>query len=71
MAPEPMQKRGTREELAEELRDDIGYWGMVGNDRNLSAAADGASALEAGADSVQVGHTVYVVDESIDATPNA
>lgn len=63
-----MRKSGSREALAEELRNDVGYWGMVGNETNLSAAVDGASALEAGADSVRVGHTTYVVDERADST---
>jgi hypothetical protein len=61
-----MRKTDTREALVAELRDDCGYWGFVGNDRNLTQAADGASALENGAASVEVGHTVYVVDEPTD-----
>ena len=61
-----MQKNGARDELVDELRNDVGYWGMVGNDQNLTAAVDGAHALENGADSVQVGHTIYRVDEPTD-----
>jgi hypothetical protein len=62
-----MKKTGTREDLASELRNDVGYWGMVGNEKNLTAAVEGASALENGVvNSVTVGHTTYVVVESRD-----
>lgn len=63
---EPRQITGKRAELIAELTNDTGYWGMIGNDDNLTAAVDGASALAEGAESVRVGHTVYVVDESTD-----
>jgi X-X-X-Leu-X-X-Gly heptad repeat protein len=58
-----------RADLIAELTNDTGYWGMVGNDDNLTQAVDGASALANGAAEVRVGHTVYVVDESADTTP--
>lgn len=62
-----MKKRGSREELSEELKNDVGYWSMVGNDKNITAASEGASALENGiVNSVTVGHTTYEVDESSD-----
>ncbi|MFI8830581.1 hypothetical protein ACIGPN_06085 [Streptomyces afghaniensis] len=64
---EPRETRGTREALIAELTNDTGYWGMVGNDQNLTQAVDGVSALADGAASVRVGHTVYVVDESTDS----
>ncbi|MEU0912119.1 hypothetical protein [Streptomyces althioticus] len=67
-----MKKQGTREELAAELRNDVGYWGMIGNDKNLTAASEGASALENGVvNSVTVGHTTYVVVESRDNSSEA
>lgn len=64
-----MRKNGTREELVAALREDVGYWGFIGNDKNLTAAVDGAKALEAGSCSVKVGHTIYsvVVDSSDEA----
>ena len=63
-----MRKKASRDELVAELREDVGYWGMVGNDKNLAGASEGASALENGiVNSVTVGHTTYEVDESSDS----
>jgi hypothetical protein len=42
---EPRQIQGKRADLIAELTNDTGYWGMVGNDNNLTQAVDGASAL--------------------------
>ena len=62
-----IRKTGTRDELVAELKNDVGYWGFIGNDDNLTAAVDGAKALEAGSFSVKVGHTIYSVsDETSD-----
>ncbi|MGC9439236.1 hypothetical protein [Streptomyces sp. WG5] len=50
-----------------ELNEDAGYWGFIGNEENITAAVDGAKALEDGAFSVKVGHTIYsVVGEESD-----
>lgn len=61
---EKMRRTGTRAELAAELRNDVGYWGFSGNDANLTAAVEGAHALEkTDVKEVTVGHTVYEVSD--------
>jgi hypothetical protein len=66
MALEPMRKSGTREELVTDLLDSAQGWYHFAKDELSEASSAGAAALQGGADSVQVGHTVYVVDEGTD-----
>jgi hypothetical protein len=66
MALEPMRKSGTREELITDLRDSAEGWRHFAKDELSEASSAGVAALQGGADSVRVGHTVYVVDEGTD-----
>lgn len=67
MTREPQRMTGTRADLVAELTNDVGYWGFIGNEDNIKAASEAASAIAAGLTSeVRVGATVYVVDESTD-----
>lgn len=52
---------GTRDELAAELHRMSEGWYHLAKDRLADAARRGAAELEAGASSVRVGHTRYVV----------
>lgn len=61
-----MRKRGTRQDLVQELRTDAEAWHHLCKDKLSDAATEGAAGLEAGSFSVKVGHTVYEVDEGSD-----
>ncbi|MFE1763075.1 hypothetical protein ACFW81_02465 [Streptomyces angustmyceticus] len=66
MALDPMRKSGSREELVADLRDSAEGWHHFGKDELSKASSTGATELESGAGSVQVGHTIYEVDEGTD-----
>lgn len=61
-----MRQRGARSDLVARLFEMAEGWFYLCRDDLAVASFEGASALEGGAHSVRVGHTVYEVDESGD-----
>ncbi len=58
-----MHETGTRAELTDRLRDMAEGWHHLCKDELSRAAADGARDIEAGHESVKVGHTTYTVSD--------
>lgn len=61
-------QHGTTDELVTHLREMSEGWHHLTKDKLSEAASDAADQLEAGAFTVKVGHTIYVVQNSDETT---